>query len=159
MKPLFRGIAVAALQCLLVLSLAGKYAYDRAHLPRAWARVVPSEANLPIRGNYVPLNLEVDVPAGTKGGWLWATLSARGGRLFAEPVPYDSGLQITPLGDERWGIAEPVEFFVPGNAGDPSRRPSDDPLWVEVSVPARGQPRPVRLAVKKNGVLTPLELR
>ncbi len=29
---------------------------------------------------------------------------------------------------------------------------------VEVSVPKEGAPRPIRLAVKKNGVMTPLDL-
>jgi hypothetical protein len=41
---------------------------------------------------------------------------------------------------------------------DPSRREPDEELWVEVTVPARGAPRPIRLGVKKNGVVTPLEL-
>lgn len=34
-----KGVVVAALQVLLVLSLAGKLLYDRATLPRAWAKV------------------------------------------------------------------------------------------------------------------------
>jgi hypothetical protein len=36
MKPLYRGIAVALLQCLIVLTVAGKYALDRQRLPRGW---------------------------------------------------------------------------------------------------------------------------
>ena len=31
-------------------------------------------------------------------------------------------------------------------------------LWVEVTLPKQGGPRPIRLAVKKDGVLAPLEL-
>jgi hypothetical protein len=38
MKPLYRGIAVALLHCLIVLGVAGKYAVDRERLPRVWAR-------------------------------------------------------------------------------------------------------------------------
>jgi hypothetical protein len=32
-------------------------------------------------------------------------------------------------------------------------------LWVELTVPPRGAPRPLRLAVERNGALTPVELR
>jgi hypothetical protein len=31
-------------------------------------------------------------------------------------------------------------------------------MWVEVTVPAQGPPRPIRIAVKQNGALTPLKL-
>ncbi len=159
MKPLYRGIAVAVVQCLLVLCVAGKYSSDRDRLPRVWVRVAPAMHDVPRRGRYARLNLELDVPAGTKSGWLFGKLSVRDGRLFAEPVPFDSGLQIAPLSDEGWGLAEPVEFFVPARSGDPTRRPPGEELWVEVTVPPQGEPRPIRLGVKKNGVLTPLELR
>jgi hypothetical protein len=37
------------------------------------------------------------------------------------------------------------------------RAPGEE-LWVEVTLPRRGPPRPIRLAVKKDGVLTPLDL-
>jgi hypothetical protein len=159
MKLLYRGIAVAVLQCLLVLSLAGKYAFDRDHLPRVWVRAVPVVPNLPMRGRYVRLNLELDVPPQTKSGWLWATLSVRQGRLFAKPVSFDTGLQISPMSNDRWGIVEPIAFFIPARLPDPSRRPPGEELWAEVSVPGRGKPRPIRLAVRKNGVLTPLQMR
>ena len=46
MKPVYRGILVAVLQCLLVLSLAGKYAWDREHLPRVWAKTAPGDPYL-----------------------------------------------------------------------------------------------------------------
>jgi hypothetical protein len=52
-----------------------------------------------------------------------------------------------------------VDFFISEHVSDPSRRPPGEELWVEVSVPPRGAPRPIRLAVKKDGALTPLELR
>jgi hypothetical protein len=117
MNPLYRGVAVAILQCLMVLSLAGKYAIDRERLPRFWARALPVDPNLPIRGRYVRLRLE-GYPAN-----------------------------------------EPVAFFLPENVPDPSRRAFGEELWVEVSVPPHGPPRPVRLAVKRDGVLTPLDLR
>ncbi len=159
MRPLYRGIAVAVLQCLLVLSVAGKYALDRERLPRAWARAVPFDPNLPIRGRYVSLILEVDGSAETRFAWTAATLSARNGRLFAEPVKFDSGVHVTHFEGHLPRLAEPVAFFISEHVPDPSRRPPGEELWVEVSVPRRGEPRPIRLAVKKDGILTPLELR
>jgi hypothetical protein len=157
MKPLYRGIAVGVLQCLLVLSLAGKYAYDRERLPRAWAKAAPFDPNLAIRGRYLSLSLEVDV-AGENGRSTCATLSARNGRLVAEPAGCDT-VHAIRWGNGPWRIAEPVAFFIPEHAQDPSRLPPGQELWVEVSVPRHGPPRPIRLAVKKDGVLTPLDLR
>jgi hypothetical protein len=116
MKPVYRGIVIAVLQCAMVLSIAGKYAIDRARLPRTWARALPYDPNLPIRGRYVRMRLE--------------------------------GFQ----------AQEPAVFFIPEHVPDPSRRPPGEELWVEVSLPNSGPPRPVRLGVKKNGVLTPLDL-
>jgi len=159
MRPLYREIAVAVLQCLLVLSVAGKYALDRERLPRAWARALRFDPNLPIRGRYVSLNLEVDGPVETRFVWTAATLSVRDGRLFAEPVTFNSGVYVSHFENGAWRLAEPVAFFISEHIPDPSRRPPGDELWVEVSVPRRGEPRPVRLAVKKDGVLTPLNLR
>jgi hypothetical protein len=56
-------------------------------------------------------------------------------------------------------VAEPVACFIPEHVLDPSWRAPGEELWVEASVPGSGPPRPLRLGVKKNGVLAPLELR
>jgi|HubBroStandDraft_4_1064222.scaffolds.fasta_scaffold225242_2 hypothetical protein len=161
MKPLYRGIAVAVLQCLLVVSVAGKYALDRARLPRAWALAVPFDPNLFVRGRYVSLRLQVDAASPGVAQWTAARLSAVESRLVA--TPDNSGtVHITAAGG-RWSLVEPMAFFIPEHVPDPSRRPAGEELWVEVSVPAKGTPRPIRLgvklAVKKDGVVTPLELR
>lgn len=55
--------------------------------------------------------------------------------------------------------ASTVVFFIPEHVPDPSRRAPGEELWVEVSVPRKGLPRPIRLGVRKDGVLTPLDLR
>jgi hypothetical protein len=172
MKPVYRAVAVAVLQCLIVLSVAGKYALDRERLPRAWAMAVPFDPNLFVRGRYVSLRLRVETaPAaapgnGVVGAWTPARLSAVGGRLVATPDPSGS-VHITPqfvrLAVEpnvtNWVLAEPVPYFIPEHVPDPSLRQPGEELWVEVSVPAKGSPRPIRLGVKKDGVLTPLDLQ
>lgn len=156
MKSVYRGWAVALLQCLMVLSVAGKYATDRERLPRVWTKAMPFDPNLFVRGRYVSLRLQVEAPLDA-GQWTPARLSAVDGRLVATPDPAGS-VRIFPGGD-RWTLAEPVAFFIPEHVPDPSRRAAGEELWVEVSVPARGSPRPIRLGVKRNGVLTPLELQ
>lgn len=175
MKPVYRGIAVAVLQCLIVLSVAGKYAVDREHLPRVWAQAVPFDPNLFVRGRYVSLRLQVEAaPAAAQGNavvmaWRSARLSTAGDRLVAtlietgdptgsvhitqQAVRTAAGAIVT-----EWVLVEPVAFFIPENVPDPSRRAPGEELWVEVSVPAKGLPRPIRLGVKQNGVMTPLDL-
>ena len=155
MKPVYRGLAVGLLQCLLVLSVAGKYALDRERLPRVWVKAVPFDPNLFVRGRYVSLRLQVEV-APDAGQWASARLSAIEGRLVATPDPAGS-VHIVP-GGAQWTIAEPVAFFIPEHVPDPSRRAPGEELCVEVSVPARGSPRPIRLGVKRDGVLTPLDV-
>jgi len=50
-----------------------------------------------------------------------------------------------------------VAYFIPEQVPDPSRRAPGEELWVEVTIPRAGTPRPIRLGVKKDGVLNPLE--
>ncbi len=78
------GIALAIVHVLLVGTLGLKLLADRARLPRAWARTLPFDPNLPIRGRYVRLRLEVPLAVGSD--------SARAGeyrrvRLVTFPIP------------------------------------------------------------------------
>ena len=50
-----------------------------------------------------------------------------------------------------------LAFFIPEHVPDPSFRAPGEELWAEVTLPRKGAPRPIRLAVKKDGVLTPLQ--
>jgi hypothetical protein len=49
-----------------------------------------------------------------------------------------------------------VPFFIPEHARDPSRRAPGESLWVEVTLPERGPPRPIRLGVRRGD--GPIEL-
>jgi hypothetical protein len=85
-------------------------------------------------------------------------------RVWVRALPYDPSLPIrgryVRLRVEAPGTSTgPVAFFIPEHVPDPSRRAPGEELWVEVTVPKKGPPRPIRLGVKKNGVLTPLALR
>lgn len=162
MRPVYRGMAVGILQCLIVASVAGKYAWDRERLPRVWAKAAPVGPNLPVRGRYVRMRLQVEAPPDAAQGTS-VRVAAVGDRLVATAdrkgtvhvMPWWGNTGAGP-GGKVWVLAEPVAYFIPEHVPDPARRAPDEELWVQVSVPARGAPRPVRLGVKKNGILRPL---
>ena len=56
-------------------------------------------------------------------------------------------------------LDDPVAFFIPEHISDPSIRPPGEELWAEVTIPRSGPPRPIRLAVRRDGSLTPLDIR
>jgi hypothetical protein len=60
MNAFRKGILLAALQCVLILSLTGKLLYDRATRPRVWIKTERYDPNLPIRGRYLSLVLVPD---------------------------------------------------------------------------------------------------
>jgi hypothetical protein len=78
--------------------------------------------------------------------------------LASAETPRSRSLQATPTGD-LWRLQSSVAFFLPPQVADPSRRPPGEQLWVEVTLPAEGPPRPIRLGVKREGgPITPLDL-
>ena len=143
----------------MVLSLAGKYALDRASLPRVWVNATPVDPNLPLRGRYVSLQLQVDLPGpfdSTAYNYQAVRLYVKDGRLTAQPSHDPTGLAAAHFAQRPWTLVEPVAFFLPEHAADPSRLQPGEELWVEVSVPNSGPPRPLRLALKRDGKLVPL---
>ena len=175
MTPLIKGLVLAAVHVGLVASLGAKLLYDRAIRPRVWTLAAPYDPNLPIRGRYVSLQLVVE-PRGvreTKPGSVSQppqsiNLRVEGNRLVAEanaPQPdYDpSDLQLRFIdrrGEKLAVLVEPVVFFITEHITDPSRRQEGEELWVEVTIPKKGPPRPIRLGVKKgDGPIVPLAIR
>ncbi len=176
MSPSRKGIILAVLQLALVASLGAKYAIDRARFPRVWAQTMAYDPDLPIRGRYLSVRLRVDADRLYAGAELpkgnvvnfWSDqrdvyLHAEGGRLVADPAPLPTGLRVTRwkarTGEVVAVLSEPVDFFLPEHAVDPSRRKAGEELWVDVTVPAKGPPRPIRLAIKRGDTFTPLEIK
>lgn len=62
MKPMTRAVAVALIQVLLVSLLGAKLLYDRRTRPQAWFKTERFDPNLPIRGRYLSLQIEVADP-------------------------------------------------------------------------------------------------
>jgi hypothetical protein len=162
---LAKGFVVAAAQVALVALVGAKFLYDRDHYPRLWVETAPYDPDLPVRGRYVSLALRViaereatarDREAGP--AMFMARLEARGGRLVA--VEDENGRHWVTgrdCGDRKcWALLTPVAFFIPEHAPDPSRRAAGETLWVEVTLPPTGAPRPIRLGIEKGGALQPL---
>jgi hypothetical protein len=166
MTPTVRqSIAVAVLHVSIVASLGATLVVDRATRPRVWARTAPADPNLPIRGRYVRLRIEAD-PDGDAGPAASAAivpvkLSVHGERLVATRISERGGLAARYRdrnGEPRVILQEPLAYFIRDNVPDPSIRKPGEELWVEVTIPRAGPPRPIRLGVKRNGVLTPLDM-
>ena len=179
-----RGIALLVIQVLLIAGVAGKYLYDRATLPRVWARAAQYDPNLPFRGRYLVLSPEVnacnlphDAEANKgwkeQGGgivhsnWMWRVQTiARDGHLVVEDarnlLPRSNTQTIwldekTPC--DRARLMPGVDFFIPDTAQSPLLllKPPGRELWVEVTVPREGSPRAIQLAINDNGIWKPLK--
>ena len=123
MNSLSKGLLLAALECVIVLSLAGKLLYDRATCPRVWVQTLPLDPNLPLRGRYLDLRL----------------------------APHTGTEHYAQLATQR------VLFFLPEHTL-PFEKQARSDLWVEVTIPRKGPPRPIQLGLKKDGRIEPLQI-
>jgi hypothetical protein len=167
-SPRARGLILAGLHLVLVASFGGKLLLDRAVRPRVWVRTAPQDPELPIRGRYVSLRVEVRPTSElharlarmSAGGPV--TLAAERGELVAYPAGTSTNHAIErpgPGGERIAVLRDPVAFFIPEHVRDPSIRAPGEELWVEVTVPERGSPRPIQLGIKKDGEIAPLDQR
>jgi hypothetical protein len=174
-----RAIVLLAVQAVLVLSIAGKYLYERKVCPRVWVRAAQYDPNLPMRGRYLALRLAVDACAlprdaahrvGYQPGtdyWQWNVRPVvQDGKLVPVPASYDERPELTDeltLGAnrpcDRAALSKGVEYFIADTASNPFPPKQGEELWVEVTVPPLGPPRPIQLAISKDGAFTPLNLR
>ncbi|MEB3323029.1 MAG: hypothetical protein VKI81_09430 [Synechococcaceae cyanobacterium] len=169
--PRMAALVVAGLQSALLLGVAGQLLLERALSPRGWARTEPVDPSLPIRGRYVTLRLVVPAAATTPACRLLARrrqvrpvwLGVRDGRVVASSVGSGGNPRPARLTEGADGAAahlrQPLAFFVPPGVKDPSRRGPGEELWAEVTLPAEGPPRPIRLGVKRGDRIEPLALR
>ena len=168
-----KGLLLGALHVIIVLSLGAKLLIDRHRYPKVWAETIAYDPDSPIRGRYLAVRLQVEdkgiystplAESEPRNRWMEvrnAKLGVQNGHLAAFPSEEWTGLTVA-----RWkngnqtivALEQPVDFYIPEHANDPSRRSTDEQLWLEVTVPLKGPPRPIRLGVKKNDVLTPLHI-
>lgn len=148
-----RSLTVLTVHLLLALAVVGKLGWDRATLPRVWARTIPVDPDDPLRGRYVRLWVDAADRRGTAPPEAASGVeffAAEGQLAIREAVRWPGLLLRDPPPPQARGVvvAEPMAFFIPEHAPDPSRLDSGMELWVEVSVPRRGLPRPIRVEVR-----------
>ena len=59
---------------------------------------------------------------------------------------------------DRASLSKSLDYFIPDTAKSPFPLKPHEELWVEVTVPPSGPPRPIQLALSKDGMFTPLTL-
>jgi hypothetical protein len=169
-----KGLLLCALQLALVLSLGGKLLYDRITRPRVWVLGQAYDPELPIRGRYLTQRLQMPAEGfpyqqpnqQIASDWFmnrqWAYLEVGNGQLIAKQQGAGPGVWVylhkNPDGTIVAFGEEPVLVFISEHADAPNLKPHEE-MWVEVTLPAKGPPRPIRLAIKKDGVLTPIQLK
>lgn len=173
-----RAILLLVIQAALVLSIAGKYLYERKTCPRVWVRTAQYDPNLPLRGRYLGLQLAVDachlphdrdhqLSMGPQPAtWRWnVKIVNQDGHLVPVEAGYTQGhletYELTQWGNracDRATLVTPVDYFIPDTARSPFPLQPGQELWVEVTVPPMGPPRPIQLATSQNGAFTPLKL-
>ncbi|HLY39798.1 MAG TPA: hypothetical protein VKR52_01245 [Terracidiphilus sp.] len=84
-----------------------------------------------------------------------ATLAVKDKKLIAIRLPdsedSSKGQSVGAVPDsscENLRLDEPVDFYLPEHAIDPSARKPGQELWMEVTVPPKGPPRPLQAALK-----------
>jgi hypothetical protein len=151
-----RGLVLGLVQIVLVLTITAKYAWERAHYPRAWAPVLPVDPDLPLRGRYLSLRIMVN-PAGNgqQQGFVRCRLTVENGRLVAHPDSH--GAAMVSYFHDHWVLDKPLAFFIPEHAPDPTRDLRGRQLFALITVPPQAAPRPIQLAVASGGRLAPLQ--
>jgi hypothetical protein len=141
--------------------------------PRGWALAQVYDPELPIRGRYIAEQLQLPAEGFAyqkpqdryQGEWnmnrQWAYLEVRDGQVIAKSLGSGAGVWIFTHQNRDGTIValteEPVLLFVSDNANIPALKAGQE-MWVEVTLPATGPPRPIRIAVKADGKLTPLKV-
>jgi len=177
-----RGVVLMMVQLVLVLSIAAKYVYERKVCPRVWVRTAQFDPNLVFRGRYLALRLAVDAcelphnEAASLGGprvglvhttgWRWRVKpEAKEGKLIAvlaeDDVKPELTQELTQLGErcDRAVLQDQADYFIADRAKSPFPLKPNEELWVEVTVPPSGPPRPIQLAISSNAGFKPLVVR
>lgn len=95
--------------------------------------------------------------------WFQAKIAVKDNKLIAIRVPESdtstptqsvSGWPGLPCDQMR--LTQPVDFYIAEHATDPTRLSQSQEMWIEVTIPPKGPPRPLQLALKDNGAWKPL---
>ncbi len=176
------GLILLIVQLLIVLSVAGKYLYERRFCPRVWTRAMQVDPYLPLRGRYLALQLMIDAcslpkepqyyrPGGRPylgsltSGWSWPVVpegvNGRLGARLASPKSEKGPSQEIFLEEHAPCNQVPFSrgelYFIPDTARPPFPLKPGQQLWVEVTLPPSGPPRPIQLAISDASGFHPLK--
>jgi len=183
------SVVLLVIQLALVSSIAAKYLYQRWRSPSVWTRAAAVDPELPMRGRYLALRLNVngcqstlpsakfatfprDVNGAVKPGpyvlrpqpvMFRANLKVENNQLFAVRIEGQedsyAGEQVSAAPSascDQMQLSEPVDFYIADTAKSPLPLAAGQELWIDVTVPPTGPPRPLQLAIKDNGAWKPL---
>jgi hypothetical protein len=173
------SLVLLLIQLALVSSVAAKYLYQRRSCPRVWVPTRMWDPYILMRGRYLSLNLTVDGCGNTYQtpnqlkitqtapyaviDSFQAKLSVKDNRLVATRIPGAGPGNWNPMVIVRGGescdalrLWPPVNFYISEHAAVPTPIHPGQELWIEVTVPPKGLPRPIQLALKNGGAWKPL---
>ncbi|HTX77209.1 MAG TPA: hypothetical protein VMD29_13450 [Terracidiphilus sp.] len=182
------SLALLVVQLAIPASIGAKYLYQRWRCPSVWTRAAAYDPELPMRGRYLSLQVEVDGcqstlpthaaaqfprnPDGTiasprfairRQAEFPATLEVKDNRLLAMRLPDEDGPRkgqmVTAWAGspcEAMRLVQPVNFYLAEHAPSLLALKPGEELWIEVTVPPKGPPRPIQLAVKRDAVWRPV---
>ena len=119
-------------------------------------------AQFPRNLNGVPSGQSFNINA-PNAIWFQAKLAVKDNKLIVIRTPESESTTATqtvaaapgaPCDQMR--LSTPVDFYIAEHANDPTWLKRGQELWIEVSVPPKGTPRPLQLALKDNDVWRPL---
>jgi hypothetical protein len=124
------------------------------------------EARMPRNVDGLPVGARFSVNA-AQAVRFPATIKVEGNKLVALRIPDSENVQPMPPGSqmvaawpgsscENLRLETPVDFYIPEHAAIPSPLKAGQELWIEVTVPPKGPPRPIQLALKDAGAWRPL---
>jgi hypothetical protein len=126
-------------------------------------------STLPFGGQAIPYGVShggsvgLSVVNGQQGVQFSGKVSVANNKLIAIRTPESSAsssdqMIFAPVGPscDVMRLIEPVNFYIPEHATSPLPVKRGQELWVEVTVPPKGPPRPIQLALKDKGAWKPL---
>jgi hypothetical protein len=130
----------------------------KSTLPSAMQTTVPRDKNGVPTGNTFKINAAESVE-------FLARLKVEDNKLVAIRIPESEsqtgGQMVGALPGascESLRLDTPVDFYIEEHAASPTPVKAGQELWMEVTIPPKGPPRPIQLALKTDGVWKPLGL-
>jgi hypothetical protein len=120
------------------------------------------DAQFPRNVNGVPNGQPFNIN-GPNTVWFQAKLTVKNNKLIVIRTPESESTTATQTVAaapgapcDRMRLWSPVDFYIAEHANDPTWLKQGQELWIEVTIPPKGPPRPLQLALKDNEVWKPL---